>query len=150
MVLWALNPGLTAVGHAFPVEAVEPLYKIDARGQRDRIEVAVVACDDAPSSRPRELDGALKLAREAGADEVILYGQTDFAREARRLTGGAGVHVVYDSRQDDLRGEPRLAAPARLPGALRRDRGRGLDPSGWELVVAEERPRAVEGRASMP
>ncbi|MGK3963975.1 quinone oxidoreductase [Sorangium sp. So ce118] len=37
------------------------------------------------------------LAREAGADEVILYGQTDFAREARRLTGGAGVHVVYDS-----------------------------------------------------
>jgi NADPH2:quinone reductase len=37
------------------------------------------------------------LAREAGAEEVILYGQADFAAEARRLTGGAGVHVVYDS-----------------------------------------------------
>jgi NADPH:quinone reductase len=37
------------------------------------------------------------LAREAGADDVILYTQTDFAAEARRLTGGAGVNVVYDS-----------------------------------------------------
>ena len=37
------------------------------------------------------------LAREAGADEVILYTQQDFVAETRRLTGGAGVHVVYDS-----------------------------------------------------
>jgi NADPH2:quinone reductase len=36
-------------------------------------------------------------ARAAGADEVILYTQTDFAAETRRLTDGAGVHVVYDS-----------------------------------------------------
>jgi NADPH:quinone reductase len=38
-----------------------------------------------------------KLAREAGADEVILYTQTDFEQEAKRLTGGKGVDVVYDS-----------------------------------------------------
>jgi NADPH2:quinone reductase len=37
------------------------------------------------------------LAREAGADEVILYRDVDFAAEARRLTNGAGVRVVYDS-----------------------------------------------------
>jgi len=37
------------------------------------------------------------LAREAGADEVILYMQEDFATETRRLTAGAGVQVVYDS-----------------------------------------------------
>jgi NADPH2:quinone reductase len=37
------------------------------------------------------------LAREAGADEVILYTQTDFEIEVKRLTGGAGVHVNYDS-----------------------------------------------------
>jgi NADPH2:quinone reductase len=37
------------------------------------------------------------LAREAGADEVIFYRDVDFATEARRLTNGAGVHVVYDS-----------------------------------------------------
>jgi NADPH2:quinone reductase len=38
-----------------------------------------------------------RLAREAGTDEIILYTQTDFAQETRRLTGGAGAHVVYDS-----------------------------------------------------
>jgi NADPH:quinone reductase len=38
-----------------------------------------------------------KLARAAGADEVILYTQTDFETETKRLTGGKGVDVVYDS-----------------------------------------------------
>jgi len=38
-----------------------------------------------------------KLAREAGANEVILYTQADFSAEVKRLTKGAGVHVVYDS-----------------------------------------------------
>jgi NADPH2:quinone reductase len=37
------------------------------------------------------------LAREAGADEIILYTRVDFEPEVRRLTGGAGVEVVYDS-----------------------------------------------------
>ena len=36
------------------------------------------------------------LARGAGADEVILYTQADFEAETKRLTGGAGVEVVYD------------------------------------------------------
>jgi NADPH2:quinone reductase len=35
-----------------------------------------------------------KLAREAGADEVVGY--EDFATHARAFTGGEGVHVVYD------------------------------------------------------
>jgi NADPH2:quinone reductase len=38
-----------------------------------------------------------KLAREAGADEVIFYTKQDFEAEAKRLTGGKGVDVVYDS-----------------------------------------------------
>ena len=38
-----------------------------------------------------------KLARGAGADEVILYTQQDFVEETRRITGGTGVDVVYDS-----------------------------------------------------
>jgi NADPH2:quinone reductase len=37
------------------------------------------------------------LARGAGAHEVILYTRQDFAAETKRLTGGAGVQVVYDS-----------------------------------------------------
>ena len=38
-----------------------------------------------------------KFAREAGADDVILYTQVDFEVETRRLTNGKGVDVVYDS-----------------------------------------------------
>jgi len=37
-----------------------------------------------------------KLARGAGADDVILYTQADFEAETKRLTGGKGVDVVYD------------------------------------------------------
>jgi NADPH2:quinone reductase len=36
------------------------------------------------------------LAREAGADDVIVYTQEDFLPAVRRLTGGRGVDVVYD------------------------------------------------------
>ena len=38
-----------------------------------------------------------QIAREAGADETILYTEQEFDVEARRLTGGRGVDVVYDS-----------------------------------------------------
>ncbi|HEX3321683.1 MAG TPA: quinone oxidoreductase [Terriglobales bacterium] len=38
-----------------------------------------------------------KLARDAGADEVILYTQQDFEIETKRLTKNCGVDVVYDS-----------------------------------------------------
>lgn len=37
-----------------------------------------------------------QLAREAGADECIVYTQADFESETRRLTNDEGVHVVYD------------------------------------------------------
>lgn len=36
------------------------------------------------------------LAREAGADECIVYSQSDFEAETKRLTDGKGVDVVYD------------------------------------------------------
>jgi NADPH:quinone reductase len=38
-----------------------------------------------------------ELARNAGADEVILYTEQDFESEAKRITNGKGVDVVYDS-----------------------------------------------------
>jgi NADPH:quinone reductase len=37
-----------------------------------------------------------KLAREAGADEIIVFTQQDFETEVKRLTGDKGVDVVYD------------------------------------------------------
>jgi len=38
-----------------------------------------------------------ELSREAGASDVILYTEKDFVTEVKRLTGGKGVDVVYDS-----------------------------------------------------
>jgi NADPH2:quinone reductase len=38
-----------------------------------------------------------ELSREAGAAETILYTEQDFEAEVKRLTGGKGVDVVYDS-----------------------------------------------------
>jgi NADPH2:quinone reductase len=38
-----------------------------------------------------------ELAKQAGADEVILYTQQDFEAEVKRFTAGRGVDVVYDS-----------------------------------------------------
>jgi NADPH:quinone reductase len=55
------------------------------------------------------------LARDAGADEVIRYDRVDFANEARRLTDGRGVDVVYDG-----------VGKATFDGSLRALRVRGL------------------------
>ncbi|MEM7429634.1 MAG: quinone oxidoreductase [Pseudomonadota bacterium] len=50
------------------------------------------------------------IARSAGADEVILYRETDFADVVLEKTGGEGVHVVYDSvGRDTIEGSFRAA-----------------------------------------
>src|SRR5690242_10797769 len=41
-------------------------------------------------------DEKAKLAREAGADDVIVYTKQDFEAETKRLTEAKGVHVIYD------------------------------------------------------
>ena len=38
-----------------------------------------------------------QFAKQAGADEIIFYTRQDFETEVKRLTGGRGVDVVYDS-----------------------------------------------------
>lgn len=42
-------------------------------------------------------DDKAKLAHEAGAEQVILYSKQDFEAEVKRITGGKGLQVVYDS-----------------------------------------------------
>jgi NADPH:quinone reductase len=42
-------------------------------------------------------DAKAETARKAGCDEVINYTEQDFEAEVKRLTGGKGVDVVYDS-----------------------------------------------------
>ena len=42
-------------------------------------------------------DEKAALAREAGADDIILYTREDFVARVKEITGGAGLPVVYDS-----------------------------------------------------
>src|SRR5580704_10731587 len=81
---YPLTPGKTALIHAgaggVGLLLVQMAHNIGAR------VIATVSTDE-----------KAKLAREAGADEVILYTQVDFEAETKRLTGGKGVDVVYDS-----------------------------------------------------
>ena len=37
-----------------------------------------------------------KKAKEAGADEVVLYRDKDFVEEVLKITGKKGVNVIYD------------------------------------------------------
>jgi NADPH2:quinone reductase len=53
-----------------------------------------------------------KLAREAGADEAILYRETDFVKAVRKLTNEQGVNVVYDSvGRDTYEGSLEILSP---------------------------------------
>jgi NADPH2:quinone reductase len=38
-----------------------------------------------------------EVARAAGADYAVIYAQEDFEAAVKRITGGRGVHVVYDA-----------------------------------------------------
>lgn len=42
-------------------------------------------------------DEKAAIAKQAGADEVIIYTQQDFVAETKRITNGRGVDVIYDS-----------------------------------------------------
>ena len=42
-------------------------------------------------------DEKASLAKSVGADQAIVYTREDFVSETKRLTGGRGVQVVYDS-----------------------------------------------------
>jgi len=61
-------------------------------------------------------DAKAKTAREAGADEVILYTQHDFVAESKRLTGGKGADLIID-------GVARSTFPGDLEAAARSHRG---------------------------
>jgi NADPH:quinone reductase len=81
---WPLKPGDACLVHAAAGGVGLLLCQIaKMRGAR---VIGTVSTDD-----------KAKLAREAGADEVILYTRQDFVEEVKRLTGGRGLQVVYDA-----------------------------------------------------
>ncbi len=78
-----LKPGETALVHAAAggvgLLVVQMAHAIGAR------VIGTVSSDEKAQS-----------AREAGADEVIVFTKQDFESEAKRYTGAKGVDVVYD------------------------------------------------------
>lgn len=81
---YPLKPGDCALIHAAAGGVGQLLVQI-ARRRGARV-IATVSTEE-----------KARIARECGADEVILYTQEDFETETRRLTNGKGVNVVYDS-----------------------------------------------------
>ena len=81
---YQLKPGETALVHAAAGGVgqllVQMAHNIGAR------VIATVSTEE-----------KAKLARGAGAHDVILYSKVDFEAETKRLTDGKGVDVVYDS-----------------------------------------------------
>ena len=81
---YQLKPGETALVHAAAggvgLLLVQMAHNIGAR------VIATVSTEE-----------KAKLARAAGAHEVIVYTHADFEAETKRLTDGKGVNVVYDS-----------------------------------------------------
>ncbi|MBV8846897.1 MAG: quinone oxidoreductase [Bryobacterales bacterium] len=79
-----ITPGHTALVHA-------------AAGGTGRLLVQIATMMGARVIGTVGSDAKAELARQAGATDTILYNQQDWVAEVKRLTGGAGVDVVYDS-----------------------------------------------------
>jgi NADPH2:quinone reductase len=80
----------------FPLESSHTALVHAAAGGTGRLIVQMAKLRGAHVIATAGSPAKAEVAREAGADEVILYNDTDFLAEVKRLTGGAGVHVVYD------------------------------------------------------
>ena len=81
---YALKPGDTALVHA-------------AAGGVGLLLIQIAKMLGATVIGTVSTEAKAQLAKQAGADEVILYTQSDFLAEVKKLTDGRGVHVVYDS-----------------------------------------------------
>lgn len=82
--VYALQPGDTCLVHAAAGGVGLLLCQMAKR--RNAIVIGTVSSEE-----------KAVLAREAGADEVIIYTKQDFVAEVARITGGKLVQVVYDS-----------------------------------------------------
>jgi NADPH:quinone reductase len=80
---FALNPGNTALVHAAAGGVGLLLTQMAKRA--GAVVIATVSTSE-----------KAELAREAGADEVIIYTQSKFDEEVLRITKGIGLDVVYD------------------------------------------------------
>jgi NADPH:quinone reductase len=95
----AMLQGMTAhylVNSAYPLKKGETALVHAAAGGVGLLLVQMARNIGAHAIGTAGTEDKAKLAREVGADEVILYTKQDFEVETRRLTENKGVHVVYD------------------------------------------------------
>jgi NADPH2:quinone reductase len=96
----AILQGFTAhyLSHStFPLKAGDTALVHAAAGGVGRLLVQMAKKLGARVFGTAGSEEKAQLARSAGADEVILYKQEDFAAAVRSFTNGRGVDVVYDS-----------------------------------------------------
>lgn len=95
----AMVHGLTAhylVNDAHKLKANETALVHAAAGGVGLLVVQIAHAIGARVIGTASSDEKARLAREAGADEVIVFTRQDFETEVKRLTDGKGVDVVYD------------------------------------------------------
>jgi NADPH2:quinone reductase len=95
----AMMQGLTAhylVNDAHKLKAGETALVHAAAGGVGLLLVQMAKAIGARVIGTASSEEKAQLAREAGADEVIVFTKQDFESEVKRLTGGKGVEVVYD------------------------------------------------------
>lgn len=95
-----LLQGLTAhylIFSTYPIQRDEWCLIHAAAGGAGQLTVQVAKIAGAKVIGTCSTEEKARVAREAGCDEVILYSQTDFVSEVKRITNNKGVTVVYDS-----------------------------------------------------
>jgi NADPH2:quinone reductase len=96
----AMLQGLTAhyLTHStYPLKKGDTVLIHAAAGGTGRLLVQMAKLAGARVIGTTGTEAKAQLARDAGADETIVYSTHDFVAETRRLTDGKGVDVVYDS-----------------------------------------------------
>jgi NADPH:quinone reductase len=96
----AMLQGMTAhyLTHStYPLKKDDSVLIHAAAGGTGRLLVQMAKMLGARVIGTAGTEAKAQLAREAGADEMIVYSTQDFVAETKRLTDGKGVDVVYDS-----------------------------------------------------
>ena len=95
-----LLQGMTAhylVNDTFPLKKGDIILVHAAAGGVGQLITQMAKQMDARVVATTSSEEKAKIAREAGADSVIVFTERDFEEEVRRMSDGQGVDVVYDS-----------------------------------------------------
>ena len=91
--------GMTAhylVKSCYPLKSGESALVHAAAGGVGQLLVQMAKMIGAEVVATAGTDEKIEIAKSRGADHVINYSKQDFVAETKRLTGGKGLHVVYD------------------------------------------------------